>query len=198
MTYEEAIKELEGLETLRITVSGDIGSGKSTFAKHLAEHLDVPRIYAGQIMREEAARRGITLQDFQELLEVDDKVDREVDALQLKKSEEIAKGVFEGRVAWQFNTAPDVKLFFSVRPEVGADRVFGDSDNSLRDKYNSVEEVVELNKKRKASEETRYNAYYNISAYDPDNFDLIVDTSDIGIQEVYEKTIVRIAQFLAS
>ena len=64
-------------------------------------------------MREEAARRGVTLQDFQELLEVDDKVDREVDALQLEKSKETERGVFEGRVAWHFNTNPDVKLFLS-------------------------------------------------------------------------------------
>jgi cytidylate kinase len=198
MTYEEAIKYLEELKTLRVTVSGDIGSGKSTFATHLAEDLDVPRVYAGQIMREEAAKRGITLQDFQELLEVDDKVDREVDALQLQKSEEIKKGIFEGRVAWHFNVAPDVRLFFSVRPEVGADRVYGDKDNSLRDKYISVEEVIALNKKRKSSEETRYNSYYGISAYNLDNFDLVIDTSDINIHEVFEKTVIRIAQFLAS
>lgn len=196
MTYEEAIQVLKNTTPLRITVSGDIGSGKSTFAKRLAETLEVERIYAGQIMREEAARRNITLQDFQELLEVDDKVDREVDTLQLDKSKEIERGVFEGRVAWHFNVAPDARLFLKVDPRIGAERVYGDKDNTLRDKYDSLEEVIALNAKRKESEEKRYNGYYGISAYDPNNFDIIIDTSNLTRDEVFEQTVIKIAEQL--
>lgn len=194
MTYEQAIEILKNTSPLRITVSGDIGSGKSTFAKRLAETLEIERIYAGQIMREEAKRRNMTLQDFNELLVVDDEVDRRVDELQLDKSKEIDRGIFEGRVAWHFNKKPDAKVFLSVRPEVGAERVYGDKDNSLREKYDSLEEVVALNKKRKANEETRYNKYYGISAYNPDNFDIIVDTSDLTRDEVFEQTVIKIAE----
>ena len=195
MTFQDALEKLKNTSPLRLTVSGDIGSGKSTFSKRLAEELELPRIYAGQIMREEAARQGMTLQDFNQLLEVDDQVDRRVDELQLEKSKETERGIFEGRVAWHFNIAPDVKLFFKVTPEKGAERVFGDH-SSLREKFNALEEVITLNEKRKASEEKRYNAYYDISAYDLNNFDIVIDTTKLTVDEVFKKTVEEIAIFL--
>lgn len=197
MTHVEAIEFLKNQTPLRITVSGDIGSGKSTFAKHLAEILNIERIYAGQIMREEAARQGVTLQEFNELLEVDDEVDKRVDELQTNKSKEIEKGVFEGRTAWHFIINPDIKVFLSVNSEIGAERVYADKTNTLRDKYSSLQEVIELNAKRKISEKKRYNNYYNIDVYDFNNFDLIIDTSTIGVKEVFESTVIKIAQFLS-
>lgn len=196
MTFEEAISFLTSASPLRITVSGDIGSGKSTFAKRLAETLNIPRIYAGQIMREEAARRGMTLQAFNDLLLTDDAVDRQVDELQLDKSKEIDRGVFEGRLAWHFNVNPDAKVFFTVDPMTGAERVFNDTGNTLRDKVSSVEEAAQENATRKINEEKRYHDYYGISAYDRNNFDVVVDTSDVDQEGAFKNGVIAIAEFV--
>ena len=77
---------------------------------------------------------------------------------------------------------------YSVSFEKGAERVFGDH-SSLREKFNALEEVITLNEKRKASEEKRYNAYYDISAYDLNNFDIIIDTTKLTVDEVFKKTV---------
>jgi cytidylate kinase len=196
MTYEKALETLKNRSTLRVTVSGDIGSGKSTFAKRLAEELDVSRIYIGQLMREEAAKRNMTLSDFNALLEVDDKVDREMDALTTARSKEFSKGVFEGRVAWYFVEAPDAKVFLSVDPLVAAERIWNDQTNSLRDKYGSAKEIVIANEERKNSEEKRYHDYYGISAYDEKNFDVIIDTTNINQEETFQATVIAIAERL--
>lgn len=186
---------LKTLSPLRITVSGDIGSGKSTFAKHLADDLGIPRTYAGGLFREEAARRGITLDALSRLTLTDDTIDRALDELQRTKAREQDRGVFEGRTAWYFVEKPDVKIFFTVDPLMAAQRIFGDT-NANRDTYHSVEEIMTANKERKESENTRYKAYYGIDAYDPSHFDLVIDTSRLTVEEVYTTTVEKMAKFL--
>lgn len=195
MSFEEAFDFLRNRTPLRITVSGDIGAGKSTFAKHLASDLDIPRIYIGQLMREEAAKRGLTLDEFNAKLEEDDEIDRYMDALQTNKSKEYERGIFEGRVSWYFVESPDAKLFFTVNQHLAAERIFADKSD-LRDTYGSVDELAKANEERKQSEETRYQNYYGISAYNPENFDLVIDTTEMNIQEVYEHTVICLAEFL--
>lgn len=191
----DALAFLKTVSPLRITVSGEIGSGKSTFAKHLAEDLEIPRTYAGGLFREEAASRGITLDALSELLLTDDSVDRHVDELQRTKAREQERGIFEGRTAWYFVEQPDVKLFFVVDPRLAAERLLSDTAAN-RDRYHSVEEVLKANEERKAAENKRYHDYYGIDAYDHSNFDIIVDTSNATIEEVYQSTVEKIADFL--
>lgn len=197
MTFEEAFAFLQTVTPLRITVSGDIGAGKSTFAKRLAEELGIPRIYVGQLMREEAARRGLTLDAFNALLEKDDSIDRQMDALQGQKAEEIERGVFEGRTSWFFVKNADVRTFFKVDAHQAAGRIWGDS-NDLRDTYPSKESLAEANIARKQSEMERFTKYYGINAYDLANFDLIIDTTELDIQGVFETSVIQIAEFLKS
>lgn len=192
---QQALEKLRSTSPLRITVSGDIGSGKSTFAKHLAEDLKVTRIYAGALMREEAARLNMTMDQFGQLLTTDDTFDRQVDALQKEKSMSMERGVFEGRTAWYFVENPTVRVFFKVDPRVSAQRLWN-SDDPSRDKYQSIDEIVTANELRKIAEEKRYQTYYGISAYDPKNFDVIVDTSGKSIDEVYQEAISAIAEKL--
>lgn len=197
MTYEEALSFLKTQSPLRITLSGEIGSGKSTFAKHLAEVLEVPRVYIGQFMREEAAKRNMTLDEFNTLLEQDDAIDRSMDDLQKTKAQETERGVFEGRTSWYFVEQPDVKVFFTVDPNIAAERIWND-DNALRDRFPTVEALKASNEQRRASEQKRYEGYYNIDAYDPAHFDVILDTSTIGIKEVFETGVIKIAEFLSN
>lgn len=195
MDLEQALAKLKQTSPLHLTISGDIGSGKSTFAKHLADDLQIERVYIGALNREEAARRGLTIDEFNALLTTDDRFDREVDALQTTKSQQLTRGIFEGRTAWHFVVKPTVRIFFKVTPEISAERLLA-SDDSTRDKYHSVAEVVAANEARKASEQKRYQAYYGIDAYDPKNFDLIVDTSNKTIEQVYEETVQAIAELI--
>jgi cytidylate kinase len=195
MTFDEALAKLKKTSPLRITVSGDIGSGKSTFAKHLAEELEIPRNYVGQMMRDEAAARGLSLDEFNKLLNEDDEVDRRLDELQREKSQHIERGVFEGRTAWHFVIEPKITIFLSVDPHAAADRIWND-ENTNRDTYKSIDELIAGNIERKASEEKRYQGYYNISAYNLENFDIVTDTTPLTLKEVFEQTVIEIAQAL--
>ncbi len=196
MTYEQAIAFLKTKTPLRISVGGDIGSGKSTFSKHLAEELNIPRIYIGQFMREEAKSRNMTLDAFNALLEEDDEIDRLMDQKTHETSKKEERGIFEGRVAWHFVEKPDAKVYFSVDAKVAAQRIWEEKDNHLRDQYESVDALMKANKARKQSEEARYHSYYAISAYEKKNYDVVTDTTESSIQQVFEETVIAIAEFV--
>lgn len=196
MTYEEALSYLKQISNLKITLSGDIGSGKSTFSKRLAATLGIDRIYIGQLMREEAQKRKMTLDDFNELLKIDKTIDQEIDLAQREKSKGYKKVIFEGRTSWYFVENPDLKIYLKVNPDIAAQRVWGDNDNHLRDTYSSIEQIIEANKARKQNEITRYKALYNIDIADERNFDMVIDTSNTGIEETFSESLISIAKFM--
>ena len=198
MTFEEALNILKQTSPLKITVSGDLGAGKSTFAKHLSEELEVPRIYAGGLLREKAAERGMTLAELGASMENDKELDLWVDSVTTKRSEELERGIFEGRTAWHFVKNPTARLFFSVDDRIAAERIWGDKNNPNRDKYTSIEHVIEANNARRTSEIKRYKQYYDIDVYDHKNFDIIIDTSKISLEDVYKQAIIALAEHIQS
>lgn len=195
MDYKEALKKLKHISPIKITVSGDIGAGKSTFAKHLAEALDIPRIYIGQFMREEAANRRITLDELGKLQETDDTLDRHFDEMQREKSMQVQKGVFEGRTARYFVENPTVTVYLAVGQLVATDRIWQDRSDK-RDKYGTKEALHKANELRKQSEIKRYQKYYGIDVYDKSKYDIVIDTTDLNIDEVFEATILKIAEYV--
>jgi len=192
---QTALEKLRLTTPLRITISGDIGSGKSTFAKHLAEDLQIERIYIGALMREEAARRNLTLDDFMQMLISDDRFDHQVDNLQQEKSKVMERGIFEGRTSWHFVISPKIRIFFKVSPQVAAERLWKSNDPD-RDKYQSIEEIIVANELRRSAEEKRYQNYYNINVYDPRNFDVIINTSNKTIEQVYTDAVEAISKMV--
>ncbi|MFA6522414.1 MAG: cytidylate kinase family protein [Patescibacteria group bacterium] len=196
MRFEDALALLKNTSPLRITVSGDIGSGKSTFAKHLALDLGIPRISVGDLMREEAQARGVTLTELGAMQEKDDTLDRLMDARQEEKSKEITRGIFEGRTSWHFVVDPKIRVFLSVDPIKAAERVKTDILNTKREHFDTLEEALASNERRKQSEILRYQTYYGINVYDPTNFDVLLDTSTLSIEDVYKNGVIAIAQEL--
>ena len=63
----------------RITIAGDIGSGKSTVAKKLADWLGVEPLSTGGIQRQIAQQRRLSVLELNKLAEEDPSIDREID-----------------------------------------------------------------------------------------------------------------------
>ena len=83
---------------LVIAVSGDPGSGKTTVCAPLAWHLGIRRVYFGQIVRDMAIERGVTLMEFQAYLEAHPELDTALEERQIAEAK-AGDVLLEGRMS---------------------------------------------------------------------------------------------------
>ena len=157
-----------------VTLSGDIGGGKSSVARILSASLAFPVISAGGIQREIAASMGLTTLELNRHSAKDRSIDDRIDAHTKMLGETRDHIIVDSRLAWHF-IPPAFKVFLSVDPQVGAERVFEAS--RANEKNPTLADTVENNRTRTQLESTRFQALYGITLRDYRNYDLVVDTS---------------------
>ena len=157
-----------------ITLSGDIGSGKSSVAKILVESLAFRLISAGGMQREIAASMGLTTLQLNQRSALDRSVDDRIDSRTKMLGETTDKIIVDSRLAWHFIPGA-YKVFLSVSDDVGATRVFDASRSDER--HSSLADALANNRARRELEAGRYKALYNVDLRDYANYDLVVDTS---------------------
>ena len=177
-----------------ITISGELGSGKSTVAKLLAQKLGYQYYSTGSAMRQIADQRGITILELNKLCETDKSIDAEIDSIFSTLSENGKDYVVDSRLAYHFIPASfKVKLVVDVA--IAGERILHDTVRTSEAHYTSTEEVIENLKKRRASETERFLDLYHVDINQNDTFDLVLDTAnktpeeltDIIIQKFKEK-----------
>ena len=153
-----------------LTVSGPPGSGKSTTATALADALAIEHISGGDIFRELAAERGLSLAEFNELAEEDDSIDRDLDRRLREIAVEEDDVVLESRLSgWLAAEYADIRVWLDASLDVRASRI---ADREKK----TVAEAKEETEVRAASEAQRYREYYNIDIDDRSIYDLVVNT----------------------
>ena len=174
-----------------ISFNGDEGSGKSTIAKKVAAKLGYPRYYMGQIFRDIAARRKLTLVEYLKLGETDPSVDKEVDDYLIDLSKKENDFVIESRTAWYF-VPQSLKIYLQVDEKDGAQRIFnelqkGNNRNEIKGEF-SLEDILEKIRERKNTDNARYMKYYQINIREEKNYDFVLDTTKLTIEDVFKKT----------
>lgn len=163
---------------MHISLTGNLGSGKSTVCKILEGVYGYEIYHTGCVQRELAAERGISVLEMNDIMRKDPSYDRLIDEHTTQKSIE-AKGqdiVFDSRLAWHF-AVDTFKVFMSVSLDEAAKRVFNDSKRGEVEKYSSVEEAKKYLKDRADKEDVRYHEIYNIDYFNFDNYDMIIDST---------------------
>src|SRR5437016_13287324 len=67
-----------------VSVSGEIGAGKSTVARALARALGLRYLSSGEVFRDDARRRGLTLAELGRLAEQDPSIAQALDNMQVE------------------------------------------------------------------------------------------------------------------
>lgn len=173
-----------------ISISGAEGAGKSTIAKMLAAKLGWPRYYIGGIRREKAREHGLTLEEYNKLGETDPSTDLEVDEYQKKLGETEDNFIIEGRTSWHF-IPQSYKIYLDIAFEEGARRIFKalQNDNSRNEGSNlkTYDNVLTSLKTRRESDKLRYAKYFNIDVFDVKNYDFVLDTTNLSVEQVFTK-----------
>ena len=159
-----------------LTVSGPAGSGKSTAAAELADALDYEHVSGGDLFRELAADRGLSLIEFNRLAEEEDSIDRDLDRRLRETARDRDDVVLEARLSgWMAGEYADLRIWLDAPLSVRAARVADREEKS-------VGEAREESVTRAESEARRYREYYGIEITDLSIYDLVVNTSRWSVE----------------
>ncbi len=159
-----------------ITISGDIGSGKSTCGKLLRDQLGFKYLSTGDIQRRIAADMGISTLELNLLSEKDKSIDKKIDDHTRALADSDENYIVDSRLAWHFIPS-SYKVFLRCKDEIAADRIFNDRNRISDENTRSIMLLLEKIKDRRQSEKRRFQSLYGIDFEDLSNYDQIVDSS---------------------
>lgn len=170
---------------LIITISGDLGSGKSLLASALVERWKADRYSTGMVQRRLAEKMGITTLELNKRAETDKSIDDQIDAV-FKNLKKTAKNlVVDSRMAFHF-LPESFRIKLEVHPKVAAQRIQNDTSRIGEGRYGSIEEIEAAIIARKSSERERFKKYYDADIEDHAGYDLVVNTTSAKPEAVVE------------
>lgn len=175
-----------------ITIAGMLGSGKSSTAKLVAERLGYTHYSVGDLMRQLGKEQGIEdIRTFNLASEGKRDFDHQVDERTKHIGENEDEVVFDGHMSWHF-VPRAFKVFLDVDPLVAARRVLNGMDANRRVSEHipeSPEEYAELLEERRQSNMRRWKELYDVDPYNPELFDLVINTAEKSLDEVVEEVV---------
>ena len=168
------------LFNMHITITGDLGSGKSTVAKELCRILGYTYLSTGQIQRNLAMEMGMNTLEFNRYtdqnLHIDDYIDKKVKEINDIKEPH----VLDSRLAWHFiNTS--FKIYLMALDEVAAARVMKDDVRIGEPLASDIQGKIKELRDRRESENQRFSSNYGVKPSLFTDFAAVVDLSLIHI-----------------
>lgn len=167
----------------KISLAGDLGSGKSTVSDILIERLGAEYYATGKIVRSIAEKRGMTVTELNLYMETHPEIDTEIDDGLVALSEVDKLLIIDSRMAWHF-TKGTFKVYLSTDIETSALRIM--NANRKGEHAATLEETIEQTRARRESEKKRYLTQYGVDIKDLSNYSLVVDTTVATPIEVAE------------
>ena len=176
---------------MKITISGTAGSGKSTVARQLAGILGMKHYSVGDIRREMAKKRNMSLAEFNKMGEEKDFTDKEADDYQIDLGEKEDCFVIDGRLSYHF-IPESLKIYLKAHVRTRAERIYNDerAEEKFRDLGDAIASLIERDK----SDKTRYLRYYNLDPSTELQFDLVLDTTYLNVEEIIAEILKFIKQ----
>ncbi|MHA1584525.1 MAG: (d)CMP kinase [Promethearchaeota archaeon] len=170
---------------MNISFAGLHGTGKSTIAKMIAEHFHFTYYSTGIAFREMAKEKGMTLEEFSKFTEKHPEIDNILDHKIVDMAKDGAQDyIFEGQLpTYMLGDLKDFAIMLTCDEEIRIQRMASRDEEDISEKVH--ETIV-----REESEQQRFIELYNIDVMNPalilKTFDLIINTTHLGIEEVYQ------------
>lgn len=168
-----------------ITISGDIGSGKSTAGKLLCHKLAYNYLSTGAIQRKIAEEMGLTTLELNLLTESRKDIDDRIDSYTRNLNGSSENYVVDSRLAWHFIPS-SYKIYLRCPKEIAAERISKDSNRISDEDNKEIKLLIEKISKRRQSEKRRFLKIYQADFEDLSNYDLVIDSSYFTPEEVLE------------
>ena len=173
---------MQPLSNTKITLTGDLGSGKSAVSRILCERTGYEYVSTGRIQRQLAQEMGIDTLEMNRRADTDPSIDQRIDGIFIDLGKDPRGYVIDSRMAWFF--LPDsFKVYLQADVHIAATRILSDPTRNS-EQYASLDEAVAKITARKQSENARFLKKYGADSTNLSNFDLVVGTTKYSVEEV--------------
>lgn len=166
----------------KITITGDLGSGKSAVSRILCEKTGFQYVSTGRIQRQLAQELGLDTLAMNRRADTDPTIDQRIDGIFVELGKDLHGYVVDSRMAWFFLPG-SFKVYLQTDVAVAAERILNDPTRKSEE-YETKEEAIGKILARKQSENARFLAKYGADCADLHNFDLVVDTTHRSPEQV--------------
>lgn len=167
---------------MKICIGGDIGAGKSTIAKKLAKEMNYKYYPGSYIYRKYIKKNNMTMLEVCKYPNIISQLDRDTDRFlnQLNTKDNF---ISDARLGYHF-IRDSIKIYLAIDIPTATKRIY--NSNRSNEKYDNIEDLKKEILERKYEERNRFLKLYNTNPFDTKYFDIIIDTKDKSIEEVYE------------
>ncbi len=169
---------------LKISLAGDLGSGKSTVSDIIVKETGAEYYSTGRICREVAARYGMNVVEMNTYMETHPEIDHEIDDGIAALSDVDKKMIIDSRMAWHF-VRDTFKVYLTTDLKEAAHRIY--NAGRATESFASEEETAEKIRARRRSEARRYMDLYGVNCKDLSNYSLVLDTTHANPREVADR-----------
>ncbi len=172
-----------------ICISGNIAVGKTEVASLIAQKLEYGIYKASESFRKMARENNMDLVTFNDYVKANPEIDRNIEAKTKEVIDSNTHMIIDARLG--FYLGPKAfRVYMTADENVAAERLFNASKKRGKEEdYIDVKQAREAIKIREASEQERYLKLYNVDIHDMDNYDYVIDTTNLEPEEVASKII---------
>lgn len=181
-------KEME----FRISVTGDLGSGKSTVCSILEKRMKAERVTLGNINRKMAAEMNMDAVEFNKFIVGKPEFDKIFDDYQRAYEDKPGNCIIDSRLGFHF-VPSTFSFYLKTELQESAKRIMNAGRSS--EVYNSLEEAVRKINERREAERIRFKECYGVDILDMSNYDCVIDTTNATPEEVAEIMIEKYIQY---
>ena len=161
------------------------GSGKGTVSKLLANELGYEIISIWDMKRKLAEEMGINIIEFNKLWDNPDNA-KEFDLKyeEYQQNLNLTDNIILDSRLWFYAQPNAFKILLDVDEEVAWERIFKAERST--DKHATKKHAINEVKERNSNDEARYMKLYNVDLWNPNNYNLVIDTSERTPEEVLQ------------
>lgn len=159
----------------KITITGDIGSGKSIISRMLADRLDCAVYSSGSLQRKIADELGMNTLELNEYALHHPEIDTRMDEYAKELGKLRHTCIVDSRMAW-FHIPESFKVYLQVDVRIAAERILADTKRKS-EFYSNLKEAEAHIRRRRVAEVERYNLRYGQDLLNLNNYDLVLNSS---------------------
>lgn len=172
-----------------ICISGNIAVGKTEVAALIAKDLGYGLYKASESFRSLARENNMDLVTFNDYVKSNPDIDRNIEAKTKEVIDSNTHMIIDARLGF-FLEPKAFRVYMIADEAVAADRLFKAAvTRGKEEEYSSIEQAREAIRIREASEQERYLKLYNVDIHNMDNYDYVIDTTDLTAEIVASKII---------